>query len=241
MYDLTRFTLGDMAECGAILRKLGAEAPSMEVVADRIVRHLYDHLRDKQTGTRACALVRCFKTSAYATLDADLQAYVRRLFGPQPVVPALKCLTLLATAGVEPQWNARHASVGHRAIPLPSAAIVAASPMLSQLMHQFGLEVSALLEPDPKLLVDLEQKTYNVFHVTEAVGSPYVPAQQDFVRPYGIRSVLGFGGLLPSGDLFAVILFARVPIPRETADLFKALALSTKLALLPFAGETIFA
>jgi len=52
--------------------------------------------------------------------------------------------------------------------------------------------------------------------------------------PFGIRSVIGFGGMLPSGNLFAVILFTKVPIPRETADLFRPLALSVKLAILPF-------
>lgn len=241
MYDLTRFTLGDMAECGATLRKLGANAQSMEEVANRIVRYLYDHLCERSTGDRACALVRFFRTQPYATLDPELRAYVCRLLGDQPVAPDLKCLTLLATAGIRPPWNSRHASVGHRALPLSSAAIVARTPMLGQLMHQCGLEVHTLLQPDPKLIVDLEQKTYNVFHIAEAVGSPYIPAQRDFVLPLGIRSVLGFGGLLPSGDLFAVVLFARVSIPRDTADLFKTLALSTKLAVLPFASSAIFA
>ena len=113
--------------------------------------------------------------------------------------------------------------------------------MLWQLITQFGLEARALLEPDPALFVDLEQKSYNVFHVAAAEGSPFVPSQEQFVRPYGIRSVLGFGGLLPGGELFAAILFARSAIPRATADLFKILALSAKLALLPFAGGPVFA
>ena len=43
----------------------------------------------------------------------------------------------------------------------------------------------------------------------EAAGSPYIPAQEDFVQPVGIRSVLGFGGMLPGGDIFVVILFSR--------------------------------
>lgn len=53
---------------------------------------------------------------------------------------------------------------------------------------------------------DLRGKTYGVFHVAEARESAYVPAQADFVVPYGIRSVVGFGGPLATGDLFAVIL-----------------------------------
>ena len=81
---------------------------------------------------------------------------------------------------------------------------------------------------------------FNVFHVPRARGSPFVPAQTDFVMRYGIESVLGFGGMLPKGDLFCVILFSKVLIPRETAELFKTLALSVKISLLPFADEPLF-
>jgi hypothetical protein len=73
------------------------------------------------------------------------------------------------------------------------------------------------------------------------LGSPYVPAQREFVIPYGVKSVVGFGGLLPTGDLFAVILFTRVDVPRESAELFKTLALSTKLAMVSVEQARVFA
>src|SRR5262249_11030000 len=91
------------------------------------------------------------------------------------------------------------------------------------------------------LLVDWEQRTFNVFHVAEAVGSPHIPAQAEFVIPHGVRSVLGFGGMLPSRDLFAVILFSRTPIPRGTAALFRPLALCVQLPLMPFVNGPVFA
>ncbi len=62
-------------------------------------------------------------------------------------------------------------------------------------------------------------------------------AQKDFVIPHGVHSVLGFGGVLATGDLFAVILFATVHIPRQTADLAKLLAASVKRAIEPFAAD----
>ena len=40
-----------------------------------------------------------------------------------------------------------------------------------------------------------------------------------------------------TGDLFAVILFATVHIPRQTADLAKLLAASVKRAIEPFAAD----
>ena len=97
--------------------------------------------------------------------------------------------------------------------------------------------MNAVIRPDPRLPADLQRKEYNASHVPEAVGSPYVPAQKDFVIPHGVRSVLGFGRTLATGDLLAVILFAKVHIPRETSDVFKPLAVSVKDAIQPFSGN----
>ena len=97
-----------------------------------------------------------------------------------------------------------------------------------------------MIRPDPSLLADLEKKEYNAFHVPEAVGSPYIPAQNEFVIPYGVQSVLGFGGMLSTGDLFAVILFAKIHIPRETSEVAKSLAAKVKETVQPFAEGNVF-
>jgi len=213
----------------------------MEEAARRIVERLYETMLDGATGERAAALVRFFKTHPYGALAPEQREFADRLLAGQTPSAAMKCLTLLATRGSEPEWNDRRASRGHAAIPLPSEKIVGNAPMISQLIAQLGLDVSAILQPDPAMIVDLAQQTYNVFHVPEAKGSPYIPAQSDFVIPYGIRSVLGFGGMLPSGNLFATIMFTRTAVPRETADLFANIALAVKLAILPFDGGATFA
>jgi hypothetical protein len=149
-------------------------------------------------------------------------------------------LTLLATAGEKPEWNSRKKSEGHKTIPLPSAQAVEAIPMISQLIKQLGIDVGTILKPDPALVLELEQKTYNVFFVQEAAGSPFIPVQENFVILYKVRSVLGFGGLLPSGDLYAVLLFARVSISRDSADIFRNAAMNLKVALLPFVDRPVF-
>jgi hypothetical protein len=241
VHDLARFTLGDMTRCGVELRKIGLEASSMEEVADRTVRYLYQRLRDSSLEAPACALVRLFVTMPYDELESAQQEFARSVLGRAPDSPEMKCLTLLATAGDEEAWNSRHTSVGHSALPLPGEDAIARSPMIAQLIRQLGVQLDALVGSDERLMIDSEQHSFNVFYVPEAQGSPYIPAQREFVLPYGIRSVLGFGGLLPSGDLFATILFARTPIPREVADLFKTLALNVKVALLPFVGRRVFA
>lgn len=241
MYGLAHLSESDVAECGAQLETFGSDAPHMEEVASKIVRHLYENLGDKETGEKACVLARFYKTHLYSDLDPGLQEFAQGILGETPSSPGMRCLTLLATVGENSKWNSRANSAGHKAIPLPSEDFVAKIPMIARLISQLGLEVSAVLKPDPAIIMDLEEKTYGVFHVPEAVGSPYIPAQDEFVIPYGVRSVVGFGGILPSGELYAVILFAKVQIPRETAERFSALASSVKAAVAPFAGQAVFA
>ena len=238
MYDLTRFKLREMTACGTALREAASGSRSMEEAANRMVRHLYDGLRSGSD--RAMVLVRFYKTHSYGDLGPELQAFADHALRDVAITPATKCLTLLATAGDEPAWNGRTHSRGHQAIPLASAAVVDQLPMVAQLVRQFGMDIADVVQPNPALLVEHDQKTFNVFHVVEALGSPHIPAQDEFIKPYGVRSAFGFGGLLPAGDLFAVILFSRVPVDRDTATMFQTVALSAKLGVLPFANGPIF-
>lgn len=233
MYSFSRFSLTSMTTCGRQLRSLGYGATSLEEVGDRLVDHLYQSFRDPETHESELALVRCFKIHPYGGLPQELQILAQQAF-QQPVAADVKCLTLLATAGDQPRWNQTSASENHRVIPLASEESVRRVPMVTQLIQQLGLSINTVLAPTPDMLMDLHERTYNVFHIPDAVGSPAVPHQTDFVIPYGIRSVLGFGGMLPSGNLISLILFSKVPIQRETAQLFKPLALNVKFAVLPY-------
>ncbi|KAB8333464.1 hypothetical protein SD80_016785 [Scytonema tolypothrichoides VB-61278] len=239
MPNLTKFTFTDMVECGFDLCQLGLGVESMESASNKIVQYLYESLIDEQTGAPACALIRCFKTHSYDELDAELSESVRSQLDYTPYL-TMKCLTMLATIGEKAEWNSRHTSVGHKVIPLVSEDVVAQFPMISQLLKQFGLDVSTVIRPSRELMVGTEEKKLNVFHVPIAPESPYIPAQKSFVIPFGIQSVLGFGGLLPSGNLFAIIMFSKVFIPRSTAEIFKSLAPSVRSALLRFDGKAIF-
>jgi hypothetical protein len=238
-YDLTKFDLGDMLKCSPRLREVAADAPTLESSAQRVCRFLYDELADP-AGKRQCALVRCYKTHEFASLEPDLQAFARAAMAGEDPWPSMKCLTLMSTVGETASWNSRFLSRGHRAIPLPSPEIVQKAPMIAQLIKELGLDLSAVLRPSPEIVRELAGKRHGVFHVENAVGSPYIPAQQEFVQRYGIKSVLGFGGMLPNGDLFAVILFANVPVSPASADRFRTLALDVKSGFSRFADRNIF-
>ena len=240
-YNLGAFSLGEMTRCGMELRRIGTGASSMEEVGQRTVRYLFQRLAAPGGRDPGCALVRLFVTMPFHELQREQQEFAVGVLGTRPDDPDMKCLTLLASAGVEEPWNSRHRSAGHMALPLASESSVARSPMIAQLIRQLGVDVSSLLASDSRLMMEMEQHSFNVFHVPDAEGSPYIPAQAEFVVAQGIRSVVGFGGVLPSGELFAMILFSRVRIPRDVAELFRALSLNVKVALLPFVDRRVFA
>lgn len=238
-YDLTTFGLGDMLKSSPRLREIATGAPTLEASAQRVCRFLYDELGDAQ-GKRQCALVRCYKTHSFGSLEPELQAFARSVMGVKQPWSTMQCLTLMATVGESAAWNSRHLSREHRAIPLPTPEIIEKAPMISQLIKEFGLELSSVLQPSPEVVHELGGKRHGVFHVEDALGSAYIPAQQDFVERFGIRSVVGFGGLLVNGDLFAVILFATVHVSAESADRFKTLALDVKSAFSRYTDANVF-
>ena len=213
-YDIIHFGLREMTDCGADLRRMGNGVGSMEEVASRTVRYFYEDFIDGKTREKAFALVRLFKTHPWDQLDPSLRKFAQRLVDSTQGLHGTPCLTLLATIGDRAEWSARERSAGHQAIPLISERAVAMAPMIATLIRQMGLEVQTILKPDPRLLLDLGQRTFNVFHVPEAAGSPYIPAQREFVHPCGVKSVLGFGGMLPLGSFFAMVLFSKRPISR---------------------------
>jgi len=237
--DLQNFDLQQMLRCGLAVRRATSEAHTMEDALARVCRFLYEELRDR-TGNRACALVRAYKTHPYGELEPALQRFASAAMGGTAPAPSMKCLTLMASAGDRPEWNDRRRSAGHQAIPLPRPDIVEKAPMIAQLIRQFGLDLAQVVTASHDVVRDMEGRTYGVFFVEDASGSPYIPAQKDFVLPHGIRSVIGCGGALRGGDLFAVILFTRVLLTQDVADRFRTIALDIKSSLFFYDESTVF-
>lgn len=239
-FSLQTFDLHDMLRCGREIRNAVRSGGSVEKAAEQVVRYVYDHAVDPAKGTPECALVRFYKTCSYRSLKPDLQRFAARSMGDGDISPEMQCLILMATAGELPEWNDRRSSRGHQAIPLPSEEIVARAPMIAGLIRGMGIELSSVVSPERAVAAGTQGKTYNVFYVPEARGSQLIPAQDEFVVPHGIRSVVGFGGQLFSGDLYSVILFARVPVPRSSADRFRNIALDLKVSLSTYTESQVF-
>lgn len=232
-YTLETFSFADVMACRNQLRQLfGSDVRNVVDAAERTVDFFYREFVDLE-GRPAYGLVRFFKTHLFGELSPELQECARELEpAADSMADSLRCLTLLATRGIEPEWNSSQNSRHHRVIPLTSVEVVERAPMIAQLITQMGLDIANVVRPPRALLLE-KDGAYNVFHVPVAEGSPYILAQEEFVKPYGIRSVLGFGGLLSTGDMFAVVLFSRVQVPEEIAANFRIVGLNLKLAILP--------
>lgn len=225
----------------AAVRKLARASGSIEELAMSMTALLYESLTTDPGQHKACALVRFFRTVDYQHLEPRLQEKVTKLSGQRK--PDDRCLTLFGTAGLEESWNRREGSVGHAAIPLLSPVMVAESPMISRLLTQLGIEISSLFvanRAEKLKFTDPQDRDYNIFYVPDAQVSPFIPSKAEFVQPYAIRTVIGFGSLLPDGDLYAVILFFRVLIPEVVLKQFTALALSATIAVLSIADDKLF-
>ncbi|MBX3237610.1 MAG: hypothetical protein KF814_15800 [Nitrospiraceae bacterium] len=241
MYDVANFSLADMVRVTGVLRRLGLAAASMEETAVRIVRHLQEQLLDTDEQRPACPLVQCFTTQPFAALpEADREAAKSRIV-EGTLSPCTLCWTLLASAGDLPEWNDRlHARQA------PVAAITdeefpVSFPLFAPLLAQFGLGTAAPQQKDLHILLDPQERTFGVFHVPDATASPYLHSTQlQLANRYGIRSVVGFGGLLPSLNAFVLALFTRVPLSKPQIEMFRTIALAAKLAFLPFDGGPVF-
>jgi sigma-B regulation protein RsbU (phosphoserine phosphatase) len=234
------FEANGVLQCASAVQAAGAGKHSMEEVASEIVEALRDRFIDTERDAPAIALARFYITRRISELEPELQDFAQAAGTDAYAQHNSVCLTLLATVGDEVSWNDRRASIGHKAIPLPSVEAIHRLPMVARLVDQLGLDPNHLVEPDPALFSDLSTREQSVFFVSEARGSDDVPAQVDFVIPYGIRSVVGFGGILPDGSLYCAVLFSTVSIPASAVDSFVALSLSAKLAVLPFVWGRVF-
>jgi hypothetical protein len=230
-FDIADFTVGSMLRAGLALRVLLRDVRSLEDGADAVVHYFREHFRDPATGERDFALARFYTTRALGSLSPELQLVARDAAGGADAAETAQCLVLGATTGDRPEWNDPARSVSHRAILLSSVDVVRNAPMIARLFDQFGVDVDAIVRGDVPDEPREKARTYDVFHVERALDSPYIPAQREFVQPYRIASVLGFGGFLRNGHLFAVILFSTRTIPAESAARFRSIALDVRSAL----------
>ena len=235
--DLSSFTLGDMARMAAGMRHLGEAASSVESFANSICRYLYDQFRD-EAGGRQTVLVRFYATLPLADLPDDEQSLAQGLFAGS-LGADTTCITLLATAGDRPSWNDRTASRNSRVIPLTDPQQFAGLPVMTTVMEQLGIDPSVVLSRRNNFDLAVLRERYGIFHVADNGIGPEHPSH-GFYQKHRIQSMIGFGGALPTGGLFGVMVLSRTPVTPEAAQMFEILAHSTTFGCFAKSGVPVF-
>ena len=101
---------------------------------------------------------------------------------------------------------------------------------MAGLINALGLDIHFVMRPTAREALERHHQEYRVLHVADMSADTPFSAHRAFIEHFGIRSVLGIGGVLPSGDMFAVVLFSGVTIDERTADLLRSLSLSGQRA-----------
>ena len=233
--SLATLSLVDVARCIARVRHLAGRSSSIESFAQHLMQCLQETFRAPTGGDAEMALSRCFVAQPFTEVAADVKTWLqldqRRTAEPSGGL----CLSLMGSAGVVEGWNDASRSSRYRAIPIEADRFATRFPMFAEIFRQVGISTDK-----PRLgegmTIGSAGTGCNVFHVPVALGSPYVPAQEDFVKPFGVRSVVGFGGWYGQGLYFIVILFSRVAIPPRSVELLRLLALSVRVGFNTVSG-----
>ena len=226
MIDLTQATGKDIAVFGReLLAQYREGLSSFEEAAQHIVETIYQQM-SAPDGSPAFALLRIFRLANRDDLPRDL----RKLLAPE----AQKTLTLMGTWGLEPAWCQRQHSSGHQALMLGEGQSPMVSATLRQLALDVGVELPAL-RAEMEAVLPMPEATFmtRYVHIEHALRSPFVPAQKEFVEPYGFQPVVGIGSGFASGSAYMMLGFARVHVTGEMAKNFAQIApfVSTGLAI----------
>ena len=187
-------------------------------------------------------LARLFALVPFASLPADEQAFARALvksdarLGPRTLV-----LTLLGTAGAEPSWNARQASVGHRAIPLLDQGFIEEIPMIAALLHELEVDVTRVDNAAIAMRRLLGGKNGR-FYVADAAAARdgrgrHIIAGRDFVERHQVKTVFGMGGAYVDGTIVVAIAFSSESVPVQVVDLFPSIIGNFKMATMGMAAK----
>ena len=183
---------------------------SFEHVAQTTVEAVFRQFKDDD-GQPAFALVRVFRAGIYDDLSPELQALA------DPSNPYW--LALYGTTGIQDAWCDRRRSQNHQVVPGGDNMPPMLEAVFSHAMQQDVID-TANIHPVRRNDTAITQS----YFVPHALGSPYVPAQEQFVIPYGIQSLLGLGSSFTSGTAYVLLGFSCQALNEDAALRFAELA-----------------
>jgi hypothetical protein len=207
--------------------------PSFQQASQKLTDILYEEL------TSSAVLFRVFATVELEKLPDKEREFALALARGRGFLPELqpktKVVTLLGSRGKRPEWNHRHRSERHLAIPLASASFIKTIPMVSRLMGDMGTGLEWVQKQERNMIVTSMGHMARVLYVEDALGSRTedgfdVIPDRSFVTDNGIRTVVGLGGAYLNGAIVAVVLFTNERVPQDRVEKLMPLVHGFKIA-----------
>lgn len=225
MTRLSGFTIDDLEDCNRQLRVIGAGAATMGEVAQRITDALFERLCDDRTHQEPVT-VSLHKSHPMRALPLDLHALVRA------TDPSIEdddpCLVPMSAS---PDHSGRLLGSS----PPLTARTWTSQPALASIASAMGIDLAVLPDPITAIKAGLHTRLLDGLFV-EAVrtsGALSGPGRAE-LDAAGVQSAIGIGGWLPSGNVFLLLVLARVPIPPRSARLLRSLTPAIRASLTPF-------
>ena len=229
--NIKKLTLTKVFELSQFIKDKCKDISTLEDSAQELVKIMCQSLVT-DNGQSAIVLSRFFKSCSYSDLPDDIKGYIKQKEGRNRISPQDKYLTLLGTWGDLEEWRNREKSKNHKAFSINDKDMFYKIPMLSAVISQIGFKMPTTIEPYEKIIVDKQDIDYGVFYVEEAKDSKFIHTQSEFVVPFGVKSIFGFGGNYASTNFYAVIVFCREHISEDIVRLFLSLNPVIKLLTL---------
>ena len=220
--NLNQLSITEIFKLSKHIKEKCRNLSSFEEVAQELMRVLYSSLVVKD-GRSPFVLARFYKSCAYSELPDDIRNYILTKELKENLNSGNKYLTLLGSFGELDNWKNRNLSEDYKAFPIYDEHMLDKFPMLSAVFDQIGLDLSYLKQTDKNILAKEDHRQYGVFCVENAEGSKLIPKQAEFVKPYSVKSVFGFGGIYSTSNVYAVLIFSRERLNRKDAQLFLSL------------------
>ncbi|MHC4268478.1 MAG: hybrid sensor histidine kinase/response regulator [Planctomycetota bacterium] len=229
--NIKKLTLTKVFELSQFIKEECKGTSTLEDAAQELVKILCQSLVT-DNGQSAIILNRFFKSCSYSELPDDIKDYIKQKEGINAISPQDKYLTLLGTWGDLEEWKHRDKSKNHKVFSLNDKDILYKIPMLSAVFTQIGFKMPITIVADENIIIDKQDIEYGVFYVEDAKASKFIPEQSEFVVPFGVKSIFGFGANYVSTNFYAVIIFCREHLCENIVRLFLSLNPAIKLLTL---------
>jgi len=229
-------TLREAAHVAFRIMRLGIPEHGVPAISQELAEYFYDHFRVLEPAGPGLLAARVYSILPWQEISQERQRYYRSLHSDDLSVSAetLTCL-LIGTCGQYGEW-CRPALAGAAQCQVAASDGFARSrPIVEQVLRKLDDNVASWVSWEGAGLLEDLDRAVTVVHVEtpcEEVVPSRMPSMGNASRTMPLRSVIGLGVRLPSGQQIVVELLCVMPLSPQLMAQYRVVALSIYLAYL---------